>query len=91
MEITAAKSRLGHAEAGAGALGLFQVVQRLEHLQAAPLTHLRSINPHLVALLASGPKKSSPMLLVREAGPGSGVGQDWHMGVSSFAFQVRGL
>jgi acyl transferase domain-containing protein len=51
LELAAAKSRAGHAEAGAGLLGVAAAVARLQGAKTAPLLHLRSLNPHLAGLL----------------------------------------
>lgn len=83
--MTAAKSRFGHSETGAGALGLFLVVRRMMSQAALPLTHLRNLNPHLQPIVES--PKAPRLALPRQEGP-TAAGQD-HGGISSFAFQVR--
>lgn len=51
LELAAAKSRAGHAEAGAGLLGVAAALDRLQGAETAPLLHLRGLNPHLAGLL----------------------------------------
>lgn len=100
LELAAAKSRSGHAEAGAGVLGIAAVLQRLKTGNVAPLLHLRSLNPHLASLLAAGTqahagssgsrKQSLAAVVPRQAAAGVMEGaEEWHSGVSSFAFQVQ--
>ena len=46
VTFTAAKSALGHAEAGAGVLGMLHAAAGLSQHMSQPLTHLRALNPH---------------------------------------------
>ncbi len=84
MSIAAAKSALGHAEAGAGAMGMLRTIQWLCSGEARALTHLRTVNPHVASILETS---KCPVSLPRQSGPGHSSG-DLHMGISSFAFQV---
>lgn len=89
-EFASIKSRLGHAEAGAGVMGIVHVLQRLGQHQTSAVLHLRSVNPHVASTLDSHSGKCTA-LLPRQEGPGpcsifaEGEG---HLGLSSFAFQV---
>ena len=84
VSIAAAKSALGHAEAGAGVMGVLRTVWRLCSGEAQALTHLRTVNPHVASILETS---KCPVSLPRQSGPGQSFG-DLHMGISSFAFQV---
>lgn len=84
VSIAAAKSAVGHAEAGAGAMGMLRTVRRLCNREAQALTHLRAVNPHVASILETS---KCPVSLPRQSGPGHSSG-DLHMGISSFAFQV---
>ncbi len=88
VELSAAKSQLGHTEAGAGALGALHAVLRSRRQMQQPFTHLRNLNPHLAPLLDSG--KAPRLLLPRQAGPGisKDASEAFTSGISSFAFQV---
>jgi acyl transferase domain-containing protein len=84
VSFTAAKSALGHAEAGAGVLGMLHAVTRLQQDNSRALTHLRALNPHVAGILEAGHCAAS---LPKQDAPGLSGG-DAHIGVSSFAFQV---
>ena len=51
------KSIIGHAEADAGLVGLLNLCQALRGKTCAYLTHLRSLNPHLIRLLKTPARK----------------------------------
>lgn len=88
-QLSAAKSRLGHAEAGAGVLGLLHVLEQFHQAQVYPMTHLRTMNPHVASVLGSQKAGSLPAA-PRQAGAlhAAFMDADCSMGVSSFAFQV---
>lgn len=86
VELSAAKSQVGHTEAVAGALGALHAVLRGRESKQQPFTHLRSLNPHLIPLLQSA--KAPTLILPRQAAPGQ-CSDDFTSGISSFAFQVR--
>lgn len=83
MQMMAVKSRLGHAETGAGVLGVFHACQHLCSLRSEAMTHLRSVNPHVEGLLSSSSAKIA-VALPRLDGPAAST----CTGISSFAFQV---
>ncbi|KAK9803996.1 hypothetical protein WJX72_011444 [[Myrmecia] bisecta] len=87
VELLATKSRLGHAEAGAGVMGMLHVVQRLGSQQTCAIMHLRTVNPHVASILGAAPKFAS--LAPKQYGPGVCCGADAvsNIGISSFAFQ----
>lgn len=85
-DIAAAKSRTGHAEACAGALGLLFASARLSASALMPITHLRAANVHVASILTSH-NAHVAALLPKQAGPGA-CGARGHAGVSAFAFQV---
>ena len=80
----AAKAALGHAETGAGALGVLHACQHLCGQLTDELTHLRSLNPHVVGVLDSH-GSNLRLALPRQGMPAVGG----CVGVSSFAFQVK--
>ena len=80
----AVKSALGHAETGAGALGVFHVCQHLCSLETDALTHLRTLNPHVAGVLDSHSSRLC-VALPRQSTAAAAC----CVGVSSFAFQVR--
>jgi acyl transferase domain-containing protein len=90
VRLTAAKSRVGHAEAAAGVVGIAQAAHMLSQLQSCSLTHLRTINP-----LIMGPSKAagnSTFALPRQDCAAAAAALDtatWRamQGISSFAFQ----
>lgn len=87
LEMVSAKSSLGHAEAAAGALGITRTINWTQSQSVAPLTHLRILNPHVIAILESNFSKCI-VDLPRQVAPG-GIGGSICSGISSFAFQVR--
>lgn len=83
LALTGAKSRMGHAETGAGALGMLSGALQQKHLMLMPLSHLRAMNPYVSNILDRHP---GLVLSVRQNGPRPG--SQLPLGVSSFAFQV---
>ena len=84
--MVSAKSSLGHAEAGAGALGILRAVTRLQTQSVACLTHLRALNPHVLSILETNLDKF-PAVLPRQVAGVSAIGP-MCSGISGFAFQV---
>jgi hypothetical protein len=87
VELAAAKSRAGHSEACAGAVGLLSAARRLRSAAAPRITHLRAASAHVAGVLAAHGRRLAA-LLPRQACPGAG-GAHLHAGVSAFAFQAR--
>ena len=83
LELAAAKSRGGHAETGAGAVGMRAAAMRLSDLGRLPLAHLRSLNTHAAQALdtANAVQWSAPR------GSGGGFAGGSVACVSAFAFQ----
>lgn len=54
--MAAAKSMLGHAETGAGAVGIARAALQLQLHQQLPLTHLRLLNPYVLNALEAEAK-----------------------------------
>ena len=89
LAFTAIKSRLGHAETGAGVLGMLHVWRQLSQATSHSITHLRTVNPYVDSSLESS---SIPTHVSRQAAPSVMPARDADelcAGVSSFAFQVR--
>jgi hypothetical protein len=86
VEFAAIKSSLGHAEAGAGMMGILCTVQRLGQAASLALTHLRTVNAHVASIIAAQAGICN-VSMPKQAAPGQSR-TNMHMGVSSFAFQV---
>ena len=54
--MAAAKSMLGHAETGAGAVGIAQAALQLQQHSQLPMTHLRLLNPYVQSALEAEAK-----------------------------------
>lgn len=83
LELAAAKSRGGHAETGAGAIGMRAAAMRLSCLGQLPFAHLRSMNVHVAQALDTA--KAVQWFAPRESVGGFGGGSV--ACVSAFAFQ----
>lgn len=68
--LSASKSRAGHAEAAAGAVSILQVMGSLSQRQVAPLTHLRDLNPHVVAAAEKGATAAAAVRLMMSRATG---------------------
>jgi hypothetical protein len=53
LSLSAAKSRLGHAETAAGAIGITHAVQCLGSAARQPMLHLAAFNPYVSSILAA--------------------------------------
>ena len=88
--LTAAKSSMGHAETGAGALGILSASMQLSQAAANALAQLRSLNSYVVSAMDGAGLRAR---LPRQAAPRLATAADYEaphaMGISSFAFQVR--
>ena len=91
LNLTSAKSTLGHAEPAAGGVGLLNLFLSLRSMEADPLLHLRTLNPYISSTISNAtsrkignipsvPRQSAPLPLPRQVNELIG-------GVSSFAFQ----
>lgn len=80
---TATKSRMGHAETGAGALGMLSAAMQLSQQISLPVTHLTSVNPYVATILERhmGTVSAPRQAVSKQAAASTGI--------SSFAFQVR--
>ena len=56
IALGAAKSRFGHAETGAGAVGLLETVEACQRRMRAPLLHLREMNSYVSSILDASAK-----------------------------------
>ena len=56
VELNAAKSRYGHAETAAGAIGILQSIRTLAYRESQMLMHLRNVNPLVEAALIHAAK-----------------------------------
>ena len=86
IQLSAAKSILGHAEPAAGSVGIAHAVSIMIGAHSSLLPHVRAPNPHILGILeASG--KGSCMKMPRQPGARVCVQSAQAMGVSAFAFQ----
>ena len=83
LELAAAKSRGGHAETGAGAVGMRAAAMRLSYLGQLPLAHLRSLNTHVAQALDT----ANTVQWLAPRGPGGGFAGGCVASISAFAFQ----
>ena len=85
MTFTATKSRMGHAETGAGVLGVLSTAVQLSQQISFPVTHLTQVNPYVATILERhlGTVAAPRQVGSRQLGASTGI--------SSFAFQVRNL
>jgi acyl transferase domain-containing protein/NADPH:quinone reductase-like Zn-dependent oxidoreductase/acyl carrier protein/NAD(P)-dependent dehydrogenase (short-subunit alcohol dehydrogenase family) len=82
LTFTATKSRMGHAETGAGALGMLNTAAQLNQGFSWPLSHLAHVNPYVATILErnnTGKVSAPRQLMPRDASSPTGI--------SSFAFQ----
>ena len=96
LRMTAAKSRVGHAEPAAGVIGILQASLQLSRAEALSFTHLRTVNPLVGGILASAAAKGDGHpFLPKQDGPATAaaaaLGQHESVGINSFAFQVCDL
>ena len=71
LAFTTAKSRLGHAETGAGVLGMLHAWRQLSQGTTHSITHLRSVNPYVASTLEGS--RGAAALLPRCAALVSGM------------------
>ncbi len=98
LRMLANKTILGHAEPAAGLLGLAYAAHQMHQSTAAPLLHLRQVNPHVVSVMESAGLPAGSLHASRQLAPmpqGSAlVGSEIErcaVGASAFAFQVGTL
>lgn len=94
VRLTAAKSRLGHAEPAAGGVGMIHAAAQLGMVCGTPLNHLATLNSYVASLLThiSAAGQVSPHILRQNAAAchphiKSGMAAPAAIGASSFAFQ----
>ena len=88
LELSSVKSRQGHAEAAAGALGLLTAATHLHDRRVVLLTHLRNVNPHVQSLAGTRMASGGGIMLPRAKGAHVSQQDDALIGINSFAFQV---
>jgi acyl transferase domain-containing protein len=80
----ASKGFLGHTEPAAGVVSLTMAVTTLQNLAQLPIMHLRTLNPHVAAIMGAAP---GSVTLPRQGGALAGANLQPCTGLSSFAFQ----
>jgi len=97
LSLSSSKSSYGHAEPGAGMVGIAHALLAQQQQFQLPLMHLRTLNPMVVSMLETSSASASAQSLLhmpRQAGPGARASVlDGSLvlprtGVSAFAFQV---
>ena len=90
LALAASKASVGHAEAGAGLVGCALAVLSAEGRALPRLLHLRTLNPHVQATLATACKDGAAVSAPRApaAFPCAAPHGRLTAGVSAFAFQV---
>ena len=84
LAVAAAKSRLGHSEPVAGAVGAAAAGAAVTSAALLPTPCLRTLNPHVLALLDGPVSGRRPLAAPRTGAPRAATGA---AGVSAFAFQ----
>ena len=85
VTLMASKGFLGHTEPAAGVVSLIMAATSLQSSAAFPIMHLRTLNPHLAAIMAGS---SGGVTLPRQSRALPQAGQALaSTGISSFAFQ----
>lgn len=56
LRLSAAKSRAGHAETAAGAIGIGAALLSIEAQPQPPIAHLRHFNPYVLSILETAAK-----------------------------------
>ena len=86
LQLSGAKSFVGHGEPAAGMVGLTRLVISLENLSSDYFITLRTVNSY-VSDAISNSMHSDQICIAREVGPYSLPASKTHGGVSAFAFQ----
>lgn len=95
LRLSAAKSRVGHAEPGAGSVGMYNAITQLVSCSTNAILHLKSLNSYVRGIymeLESNGQHRVPPTSARQDGPSvqsrsSSGNASSLLGVSSFAFQ----
>lgn len=90
LTLTAAKSRMGHSETGAGVLGMLHASMQLTQQVTNMVAHLRMPNNYVISTLQVS---DVSVFMPRQTAPRQGVASVDNAGctgVSAFAFQVNG-
>ncbi|BDA51455.1 probable oleandomycin polyketide synthase, modules 5 and 6 [Coccomyxa sp. Obi] len=88
LQLAAAKSRVGHAETAAGAIGISSSIVALTGGSLPPISHLRDLNPYVRNIMDAAAQENLTPCIPRQVAPdvvhrgGNAV-----MGISGFAFQ----
>jgi acyl transferase domain-containing protein len=93
LQLLAAKSIVGHSEPAAGLTGALYAAHQLAARTAAPVLHLRTLNPHVGAAAEGASAAAASLAVARAAAPlvataACGEAVAAAVGVSAFAFQV---
>jgi acyl transferase domain-containing protein len=83
LSLQANKASVGHGEAAAGISSLYYTLQSLIRNACRPVAHLRSVNPHVEAILPTSSHMAPRLPTALSQLP------DMASGVSSFAYQVH--
>ena len=84
VTLMASKGFLGHTEPAAGLVSLIMAASSLQNLAAFPIMHLKTLNPHVAAIMAGSP---GSVTLPRQCSALAQAHALPSTGISSFAFQ----
>jgi hypothetical protein len=88
LQMLAAKALVGHSEPAAGLTGVVYAAQQLQQGLAAPLPHLRTLNPYVESAV-EGCGAEGHLMMARSRSPlvAASTAESAVVGVSGFAFQ----
>jgi 3-oxoacyl-(acyl-carrier-protein) synthase len=97
FKLSSSKASFGHAEPGAGIVGIFHTLFAQQQQSQLPIMHLRELNPLVGSVLEAAAAANAARLrafhMPRQAGPAVlsaaqiGDGAGFRTGISAFAFQ----
>jgi hypothetical protein len=97
FQLSSSKASFGHAEPGAGIVGIFHTLFAQQHNVQLPIMHLREVNPLVGSVLEAAAAANAERLrafhMPRQAGPAmlgaaeQGGAAGFKTGISAFAFQ----
>ena len=87
LQLSGAKSFVGHGEPAAGMVGLTRIALSLTSLSSDYFLTLRTVNAYVSATISNSLQNGQSCIAARELAPFSFLGSQVHGGVSAFAFQ----
>ncbi|KAK9829172.1 hypothetical protein WJX72_004291 [[Myrmecia] bisecta] len=91
LAIGSSKACFGHTEGTAGVTGVLLAVKTLQQASAAPILHLRNVNPYVEAAVTDWQSKHRLSgIIVRQAAPGTGLQGGFLIPLTSAALAFMG-